>query len=109
MFGVAVKLVPNIAAVNLLRVLNRLRHSQPTVFYLSHTCSALNLQSSNQTSQPCFWRPSSMNLFMSKQYTHPHAFANTFEMSAKACWKLSLGLTAIVYVFRIGPIGVLAQ
>ena len=33
MFGVAVKLVPNSAAISLRRVLHRLQHSQPTVFY----------------------------------------------------------------------------
>ena len=43
------------------------------------SCSTLNLQSSNQISQPFFWRPSSTDLFANKQSMHPHAFANMFQ------------------------------
>lgn len=42
MFGIAVKLVPNIAATRLLCVVNRLRHSQPTVLDRRQLLSALH-------------------------------------------------------------------
>ena len=43
------------------------------------SCSASSLQSSNQTSQPFFWRLSSMDLFANEHYTHPRAFANMLQ------------------------------
>ena len=41
--------------------------------------STIDLQSSNKTSQPLFWRPSSVDLFLNKQYTPPHAFADMLQ------------------------------
>ena len=43
------------------------------------SCSASSPQSSNQTSQPFFWRLSSMDLFANDHYTHPRAFANMLQ------------------------------
>ena len=51
-----------------------------------------------------------MDLFANKEYTHPHTFANIFEMSAKARRKLFVRLMPpVIYVFGIDPTGVLAK
>ena len=50
-----------------------------------------------------------MDLFANKHYTHPHAFANIFEMSTKEIRTLFVRLTSITYIFGIDPIEVLAQ
>ena len=39
-----------------------------------------------------------MDLFANKQYTHPQAFTNIFEMSAKARRTLSVHLISVIYV-----------
>ena len=50
-----------------------------------------------------------MDLFVSKQYMHPHAIANILDRSVKATWKLCVRLMPTVDVFGIDPTGVLAQ
>ena len=51
--------------------------SRPCFFAVSY--STFSLKSSNQTRQPFFWRPSSMDLFANEHYTHPRAFANMLQ------------------------------
>ena len=65
--------------------------------------------SSNQTSQPLFWWPCSMDFFVNKQYMHPCAFANIFKMSTKVRRTLYVSLTSITLAFGIDATRVLAQ
>lgn len=102
MFSVAVQLVPNSVAATLLRILRKLQHSQPTMFYHRQLLSALHTELQS-TSQSLFWLPSSMDLFASKRHTHLHAFANIFKVSTKARWALSVRLTSVADVFAIDP------
>ena len=66
------------AGICLRHVLQSLQHSQPTIFYCSQLLSAQPKEF--QSNQPAiFWRPSSMDLFANKHYTHPRAFANMLQ------------------------------
>ena len=66
--------------------------------------------SSNQTSLPFFWRPSSMDLHAIRQYTHPRTFTNTLSLSTKACLALSVRLVRPLHsMFGIDPTRVPAQ
>ena len=88
--------ISNFAGTGLRQILQSLQHTTSRPCFTIVRCSALNLHSSNQTSQPFFWWPSSMDLFANKQYTHPYTFANMLQ---HVCQSL-LDIALVPYVCR---------
>ena len=74
------------------------------------SCSTSSLQSSNQSSQPFFWRLRSMDLFGNEHCTHARAFADMLEHACKSFAGCCLCALCLLYtLFGIDPTGGLAQ